>query len=386
MAVDESNRPTVLILGPTPPPYHGVSVMMQTLLQSKIMQRFNVVVLDTADRRDISHVEAPDWHDVVLFVRQFFTNIMLLIRFRPALFYLPICQTRLGFVRDTFFLAPAFLAGSRVVVHLHGGTAFADLFSQGGALWRNFMNLVLRRVARFVVLGEVHRSIPQRWVSPELVSVVPNGIEVFSAPSSQPMVEPATRRARFRILFLSTLNEGKGLFVLLEAIHLVVHQSPDVECVIAGPWWRAETKVAAEQLIVKWGLQGVVTFVGSVSGESKASFLRSGDIFVFPSIYRLEGQPLVILEAMCAGLPIVASDIGSLSETIEEGITGFIVPQNDPQAVCERILKLFHDPELRRAMSEAGRARFHRLYTASVFADNLERAFLETLSCAEQRD
>lgn len=372
-------HPTLLILGPTPPPYHGVSVAMRTVLQSHIMDRFKVVVLDTADRRDISHVENPDWHDVILFLRQFCKNIYCIVRYQPALFYIPICQTRIGFLRDTFFMVPAFLAGCRVVVHLHGGTAFSELFLQGGIVWRRLMSFVLQRVARFIVLGEVHRPIFANWISPECISVVPNGIEDPPSALSESPHLSGSSRTRFRIVYLSTLSQGKGLFILLEAMSLIIRQCSNVECAIAGQWGGSTTKVEADQLVANLGLNEVVSFAGPVSGENKTAFLRTGDIFVFPSIYPLEGQPLVILEAMCAGLPVIASDIGSLSETVEEGVTGFVVPQNDPQAVCEKVLMLFRDEKLRRSMSKAGRTRFERLYTSRIFAKNLEQVFLETL-------
>lgn len=377
---DSPRRPTILILGPTPPPFHGVSIAMRTLLQSHIPTVFNTVVLDTADRRDISHVENPDWHDVVLFVRQFFKNIYLLTRYKPSLFYLPICQTRLGFVRDALFMVPALLVGSRVIVHLHGGFAFSDLFQQGGVVWRRFMSSMLKRVARFIVLGEVHRPIFARWVPSECISVVPNGIEELPINTTETVSKPTTDCKKLRIVYLSTLNRGKGLFILLEAMSLIIRQFPNVECAIAGPWWRPTTQHEAEQMIAKLGLAESVTFVGSVTGEKKAEFLRGGDLFVYPSMYHLEGQPLVVLEAMCAGLPVIASDIGSLSETIEEGQSGFIVPQNSPHAVCERALQLLSDPQLRLSMGKAARARYEKYYTSQAFADHLTEALLQTLA------
>ncbi len=373
-------HPTLLILGPTPPPYHGVSVAMQTVYRSDIMKRFNVILLDTADRRDISHVENPDIYDVVLFVQQFFKNICLLVRHRPGLFYIPICQTRVGFIRDAFFMIPAFLANCRVVVHLHGGAAFSNLFLQGGTLWRGLMNFVLRRVSRFIVLGEVHRPIFTPWARPECISVVPNGIEESSPADPDYSPSAARDRTRFRVVYLSTLCRGKGLFLLLEAMSLIVREHSDTECVIAGQWWGRTTKAEAEELICKLGIQNHVSFVGPMTGPEKSEFLRSGDVFVFPSIYPLEGQPLVILEAMREGLPVVASDIGCMAETVEQGVTGFIVPQNDLQAVCDKVLTLIRNPTLRASMGKCSQARFEQHYTSHIFANRLEQALLETVT------
>ncbi|HEY7532802.1 MAG TPA: hypothetical protein VH681_08520, partial [Nitrospiraceae bacterium] len=77
-----TGKPTLLIIGPTPPPYHGVAVAVQTLMESDLRDSFHLVHLDLADRRGIAHVNNPDLHDVLLFIRQWCCLLDLLYRTR----------------------------------------------------------------------------------------------------------------------------------------------------------------------------------------------------------------------------------------------------------------------------------------------------------------
>ena len=125
-----SDKIILLVIGPTPPPFHGVAVAVETLLQSSITEQFRVHHLDLADRRGIQHVNKPDFYDVVLFCRQWLTLVGLLLRIRPTLTYLVLSQSTVGFVRDSLLLWPAYFRGCHLVLHLHGG---------------NFMNWFLTR-------------------------------------------------------------------------------------------------------------------------------------------------------------------------------------------------------------------------------------------------
>jgi glycosyltransferase involved in cell wall biosynthesis len=86
-------------------------------------------------------------------------------------------------------------------------------------------------------------------------------------------------------------------------------------------------------------------------------------VFVFPTLGDV--RPLAVMEAMASGLPVVTTHVGAIGEQITEGVTGFLVPPGDHQAVAEAVLKLVADPELRRGMGAAGRLTAERLFDAA---------------------
>lgn len=379
-----TERPTLLIIGPTPPPYHGVSVATQTILASPLADRFRLVHLDIADRRGIGHVDKPDLHDVFLFTKQFFRNLALIVREKPALFYIPISQTRIGFLRDSLFIIPALIARIPVIIHLRGAN-FDVFYAKERYLWKVYMGMILGRVSRFIVLGEMLRPIFSRWATPEQISVVANGIQRPSTRELSTSVSPRSDGGVFRVVFLSNLSRQKGLFSLLEAVPLVANACPKVEFLIAGPWVGEATRQEAEQRVTASGVADKVRFVGPVTGEQKSVFLRSGDLFVFPGVQQ-EGQPWTVLEAMREGLPVVATDRGCLRETVLDGITGFIIPPNSPKAIAEKIIYLICHPELRHEMAANSRKRFESHYTLENFIGGLEEVFRQTIMTTRQQN
>ena len=144
--------------------------------------------------------------------------------------------------------------------------------------------------------------------------------------------------------------------------------------VFAGSWYQENTKEAALQLLDTNGLWDHVRFVGRVLGEQKASLLMTSDIFVFPPVGP-EGQPLVLLEAMSAGLPIVTTDQGCIAETVIHGLNGFIVESSNLQQLACRILQLAADAGLRESMGRKSRERFMQFYTRDMFARNISNVF-----------
>jgi glycosyltransferase involved in cell wall biosynthesis len=246
-----------------------------------------------------------------------------------------------------------------------------------GQLEKLFFGFILRRITKFIVLGESLKPIFGQWATPDQVTVVPNGVRKASA--SIPIVETYRRdRSLFRVLALSTLSRQKGLFVLLEAIPFVIREHANVEFCIAGPWWGATTEDEAMALISESCIDRHVRFMGQVTGEQKTELLRSGDVFVFPGVQQ-EGQPLTVLEAMSEGLPVIATDRGCLKETVIEGATGFIVPPCSPSAIAEKLLQLIREPELLRYMRHNARMRFESEYTLNRFTARIEKVFNEVL-------
>ena len=193
--------PTILVIGPTPPPFHGVSVATDAIPKSALRERFRLCHLDLADRRGIQHVDKPDLHDVVLFLKQWERLIALLWKERPEVAYLPLSQSTIGFLRDSLLMLPAWIAGSRVVLHLHGGN-FKAWYESRSFLMRSYVRMVLRRVSYVAVLGESLRHLFAGLIAPYRIAVVPNGIEWSAV--HQPAPEPH-KPGRYRILHLSTL-------------------------------------------------------------------------------------------------------------------------------------------------------------------------------------
>lgn len=369
----------ILIIGPTPPPYNGMSVVTRMIMNSSLTGRFNLINLDTADRRGLENVGRLDFMNIYLAILHFLRFLRVIFKEQPDIVYVPIAQNTLGYLRDCLFLVPARLLGRKVVIHLHGGY-FKNFYDESSSLMKTIIRYSLGGVHRAIVLGENLKPIFDSLVPSERIAVVPNGIDEdgFNTSAVTDLALNSGKR-RPRILFLGSLMRSKGFATLLETMPRVLEKAGDVECIFAGEFRSDAEREQTMSFIEQNNLNRCASFVGLVVGEDKARLLLSSDLFILPT-HSTEGQPLVLLEAMAAGLPAICTDMGAIRETVINGETGFIVEKQDTGQLAERILMLLEDAQLRREMGRRSRERFLECYTKDRFADNLGEVFEGVLS------
>lgn len=402
---EAETRPALLILGPTPPPAHGNSVYTEMLLGSPLLRaRYRVLHLDTSDRRSLENLGRFDVRNVVLAVRHLVGLLRVVRRERPALVYVPVSQNGWGYARDGLFILLAKGAGCRVVTHLHGGY-FGEFYRRANPLVRWLVRASCRRVDGAVVLGEGLRGVYAGLVAPERVHVVPNGVrepwaceggggsrgsrvlpgdgvegEGEGGGGAQGVGVGGTARAGARsaiaavraageagatgvtLGYLGALCAARGLEDLCDALARLGDVRPLPRLVLAGSWLERGWERVLRRRVAELGLGERVEVVGAVAGAAKAAFWRRVDIFVFPS-RQVEGQPLAILEAMAAGVPVVATGQGAVADAVRDGETGVLVPPGRADALADGIRRLAVDREARERMGRAGRLRYLECFT-----------------------
>lgn len=186
-----------------------------------------------------------------------------------------------------------------------------------------------------------------------------------------------------KIGFLGNINEAKGLEFLLQAIPLTLSHAPNCLFLIGGNWVDGHEAYQDRllQLIKTLGLEDVLTITGKVSLADRQDFYRQIDIFCLPSV--AEGTPLVILEAMASGLPIVATDVGGVQSQVTSGVEGFVVPPRAPDLIALAILQLVSSPELRQTMGAHGRARVKRDFSLELCVERYKRLYSRMASSSK---
>jgi glycosyltransferase involved in cell wall biosynthesis len=185
------------------------------------------------------------------------------------------------------------------------------------------------------------------------ISIVPCGVDVTSL---HPDAIPERRGARHRIVALGRLVPRKGVDDVIRALAAL----PDTELVIAGgpPAPELDADPDARRLAdlaKECGVADRVRLLGGIGRDAVASLLTSADAVVCVPWYEPFG--IVPLEAMACGVPVVASAVGGLSDTVVDGVTGLHVPPRDPDALAAALSDLLADEERAVAMGVAGRAR-----------------------------
>ena len=95
---------TIILVGPLPPPIHGVTISTERLLNSELSKKFKLIHLDTSDHRTVDNIGAFDFTNIWLALKSYFVLIYYCLKYRPKIVYIPISQTYLGFMRDSFYI------------------------------------------------------------------------------------------------------------------------------------------------------------------------------------------------------------------------------------------------------------------------------------------
>ena len=370
-------KPIIMIIGPKPPPYHGVSVSTEKLLISDVRRKFDIYHVDTADHRGIQHINKPDLHDILLFLKQFYQSLKIIICKRPSAMYLPISQKTLGFLRDSLFILLCIVGRCRIIIHLHGGN-FRNWYEQRSRVFRKFIRSILRSIDVMIVLSESFKKLFDGLIPSYKIVVVPNGVKGVQLEKSDIDVSKTLGQSSMVVLYLGTLKRQKGVLVLIRSIPYVLYKRPDIRFVMAGPWADYSDKEEVEEFIRVHELSHVVDFVGPVEGLIKWQILKRSDIFVFPGIQQ-EGQPLVVLEAMAAGLPIVYTNQGCLQETCIDSFNGLQVKTNDSIDLANKILLLANNPVLLNDMGQRNRQLYQNKFTAKHYVNNMLNVFYQNI-------
>jgi phosphatidylinositol alpha-mannosyltransferase len=245
------------------------------------------------------------------------------------------------------FLSPTVLQASRTVnvgtFHAFGG------FSPSYWVGRRFAgDLASRLHGRIAVSGAARHFISRYF--PGEYRIIPNGVELDRFERAEPYEQ--LRDGVLNILFVGRLEERKGLIHLLKAYHRLRKRHVDARLLVVG----AGPKLREYRRYV--GLRGIrdVEFLGRVTDEEKARYFASADVFCAPATGQ-ESFGIVLLEAMAAGVPIVASDIHGYKQVVQRGVQGLLVEPRKPRALAAALYTLALDPEMRDRMGEAGRAR-----------------------------
>jgi len=244
-------------------------------------------------------------------------------------------------------------------------------------IFQSIGELVYRHADMITTLFEGNRQYEiAGGASPETTVVIPNAVDVKAYADLRRHMAEDNRGItdEFIIGFVGRVVQIKDLKTFIRAVKIVTLRMPRVKVEIIGPTNEdPEYYRECRELVALLELEEIITFVGSVSMKDYYPHL---DLIVLTSIS--EGQPLVILEANAAGIPVVASDVGACRELLlgrtredrELGPSGIITRVADPAETAQGIVKILADPVLRRSMSAAGKMRVVHFYTEEKLMDS----------------
>lgn len=267
------------------------------------------------------------------------------------------------------------LAGVRAVVYTkHGLAGSEEAFVQVRGRRRLANALASRLLSdRIIAISRaVERELAAQGADPRRITVVYNGVDL-DGPATGVSVRPAGIPEGDPLVgMVGRLSPEKGYRYFLEAAALVRPRKPGARFVIVGGGpERGEIADKVREL----GLDGVLLMTGFRADVGE--IMGALDVLVLAST--AEGLGLVILEAMAAGKPVVATRVGGIPEAVEDGVTGLLVPPGDPGAMAGAILALAADRARAAEMGRAGRKRVEEKFSGRAMAEETARIYREVL-------
>ena len=362
-----------LFLIQLPPPVHGVSVINQWIIESKIInENFKIDAINLATARTIADIGKQGLYKYIKLLSIYSKVLFRLLINKYNFIYITLSPTGSAFVKDSFLILLGRLFSLKVIIHLHG-KGINKYLQNSNKIILKFYNWVFKNSYVIHLSNSLMKDI-------ELISsykkqfVVPNGIPIKIS-------DVKKNNKEVSILHLSNLIESKGGLTLLKAVNvLLTEKTSNFHLNVVGAWGDEDYKIRFQSYLKNNNLESVVSVHGALFGKEKHEILSSSHIFVLPTYYPNECFPLTILEALQAGLPVISSFEGAIPEIIEEAINGFLVDSQNEIELANKIKLLIESETLRKSMGQKARESYQTKFAFSIFENNLLNVFKEVLN------
>lgn len=353
---------SILIIGPLPPPIDGCSLANETLQRNLISAGIRVDTINTG-RKIVSgrHGSKFSLQKAIDFLSNY--------RFLPKILthdviYLTPGQTFFGIAKYFPFIFFARTNSIPCVLHIHGNHLGAYFRSTKG-IKRAFLSYVIRSVTAGIVLSESLRKNFEGLLPPERVFVAKNFAEdeIFRRFNESKPVD------RLHLLYLSNLIREKGILDFIDSLSILEKQGIPFTAKIAG---NLESTIEGEVLQKISQFESEVEFVGPVRDRHKFDLLAKSNVFILPTYYPMEGQPISLLEAMASGNIIVTTRHAGIPDIVDTS-NGYFIESKSPDSIARCLVEIHSNLSLRiQQMS-----KYNHLYAASNFTE--DRFFADVL-------
>ena len=357
-------KPKILFILHKPPPVHGSSMMGRYIMESSIInQSYDCNYINLSTSLTVDEIGKNSFIKIVRYLSIVAQVLKQLITNKPQLCYLAITAKGLAFYKDSLIALLVKSFGVRLVYHFHN----KGVSTKQHKFIDNLLYLIVFKNTDAILLSKHLYPDIQKYFPTTRVLYCPNGIPDIDA--GQKTLDKRNNE-KVEILFLSNLIESKGVFVLLQACKILKQKGILFHCTFVG----GEGNIKAQhfqQKVNDLGLVEQVVYIGKKYGKEKEKPFSNADIFAFPTYYDNETFGLVNLEAMQYSLPVISTYEGGIPDVVENGVTGFLVPQKDAKALSEKLELLIKNPELRSQLGSAGRLKYEREFTLVHFEKRL---------------
>jgi glycosyltransferase involved in cell wall biosynthesis len=358
----------ILVIGQLPPPIHGSNIMTELLIDSLKNINKKVVLVQknfSSTQEEIGKFRIKKIYEAVALVMRMVTAIIFK---KPDLCILFNAVRSPAMYADVILVIFLKLFNIKTMLYIHGNGLTTNKKNHG-LINRLAVKIMLSLSKGAFVLGDTMIGDINAYMPESNIFVLPNAIKGNCLDKDKKY-----NNTKLRVLFLSNLVPEKGPMIFLETAKLIKENNINAMFILAGEARNSDFDREIKNYLNENDLFDTVILPGKVVGNNKEELFLNSDLFVFPTYFEKEVAPLVILEAMKYGLPIIASDKGCISELIKDQINGYILKENNSNEICNKIQEIISDDENFNRMSIQSKKIFMDSFSISAYEKNLVNA------------
>lgn len=348
----------IVVISQLPPPFHGSTLMTRVLLETASVLGYKPRLVDRRFSRNVGEVGRLSLGKLLAAPALVMRLIAALFRQRPRIVVFFVTNRPGSFLVDWTLSEVLRAFGVRTIAYVHT-QGFKALSARGGA-WPTLVRRTLGSANTIVCLSATLES-----------DVIPfcEGIRIVSIPNTPPDTAPALQAVRnspagSKVVFLSNLIAEKGIDEFIALAQSGVGRSRGATFVAAGAPLSEHQLANLRATAGDW-----VDILGKVDAREKWALLDGACLLAFPSRYPFEAQPLVILEAMSLGIPVVAYDIGGIRDIVLDGVTGRLIEPTMTLEFQTAVDSILSSENIRKRMSAASIKMFTERYSLKAYQE-----------------
>jgi len=358
----------ILLIGPLPDPITGLSIANKTVLDNlpKYSEKYDIEAVDMSYDRlgEIGKFSLSK----ALFFLKLYKNIFRIPK--SDIIYITPGQTFFGVVKYSLFIFFARIFRKEIIIHIHGN-GLGNIYSNASSFKKIIIKIILKRADKGIVLSESLKGNLTPFMKDDKIFILYNFVEDMLFEDKGENIFLADH---LRILYLSNLMPEKGIFDLLDALELLKKKNIKFSAEIAGAIDKENKNEVMQRMD---SLADNVEYLGIVKGDDKLNAFDKSNIFIFPTYYPMEGQPIAILEAMATGNIILTTNHAGIKDIIVDGKNGYFVKKNSPDDIVDKLSDISENLSKYKELYEYNKQEAKEKYTVQKFINNFVKILEE---------
>jgi glycosyltransferase involved in cell wall biosynthesis len=310
----------------------------------------------------------------------FYYRFFLKCSKKNLIIYLSPARSNLGYLRNFVIIFYSSLFNNKILLHYHCGD-YDEFLSTSNFFVKKSCAYSFNKVSFHIFLSKrLLGNFKNLNLDENKIIFIPNSITTLEPKS---IIGFNAKTRTYNIVFMSNMLPSKGYMIVLEAINILINKFKltNIRCDFYGEFlsedFRSEKDLVKEfdEYVMNCNLSDFVKYNGLVSGLEKQTVLRNAHIFLLPTEYPVEAQPISILEALSFNLLVIASDFRAIPDMIIDKVTGVLLKTKSPDLLAFQIKDVLNNKVAYTRIADAGRKHFEDNFSSKVFDNNIKMFF-----------